>query len=55
MDEAMASWERARVRLAETLGEEALRVAGSGMARLAVAAHAAVSTAGFAGSCKAEE
>jgi DNA-binding MarR family transcriptional regulator len=55
MDEAMAAWERARIRLAEALGEEALRVAGSGMSRLAVAAQAAVSTAGFEEPCNAAE
>jgi hypothetical protein len=55
MGEAMAAWERARIRLAEALGEEALRVAGSGMSQLAVAAQAAVSTAGFEEPCKAAE
>jgi DNA-binding MarR family transcriptional regulator len=44
MDEAMAVWERARVRLAEALGEEASRVAGSVLSQLAVAAQAAAST-----------
>jgi DNA-binding MarR family transcriptional regulator len=43
MDESMAAWERARARLAEALGEEASRVAGSVMSRLAVAAQAAAS------------
>ncbi|MBK8160736.1 MAG: winged helix-turn-helix transcriptional regulator [Rhodospirillaceae bacterium] len=43
MDESMAAWERARVRLAEALGEEASRVAGSVMSQLAVAAQAAAS------------
>jgi hypothetical protein len=38
MDEAMAAWEGARVRLAEALGEEASRAAGSVMSQLAVAA-----------------
>lgn len=41
MDESMAAWERARARLAEALGEETSRVAGSVMSRLAVAAQAA--------------
>lgn len=43
MDESMAVWERARARLAEALGEEASRVAGSVMSQLAVAAQAAAS------------
>ncbi len=56
MDEAMAAWERARIRLAEALGEDALRVAGSGMSRLAAAAaQAAVSTAGSEEPCNAAE
>ena len=40
---SVAVWERARVRLAEALGEEATRVAGSVMSQLAVAAQAAAS------------
>jgi len=40
VEESMAAWERARVQLAEVLGEEALRVAGGMMSRLAVAAQA---------------
>lgn len=55
MEEAMAAWERARIRLAEALGEDALRVAGSGMSRLAAAAQAAFSTAGFEEPCNAAE
>jgi hypothetical protein len=55
MQEAMAAWERARFRLAEALGEETLRVAGNGMSRLAVAAQAAVSIAGFEEPCNAAE
>ncbi|HEY2660114.1 MAG TPA: MarR family winged helix-turn-helix transcriptional regulator [Caulobacteraceae bacterium] len=43
MDESMAAWERARVRLAEALGEEASHVARSVMSQLAVAAEAAAS------------
>jgi DNA-binding MarR family transcriptional regulator len=43
MDESMAAWERARVRLAEALGEEASRIAGGVMSQLAVAAQAAAS------------
>lgn len=43
MDDSMVAWERARVRLAEALGEEALRVAGSAMSQLAVAAQAVAS------------
>jgi hypothetical protein len=43
MDEAMAAWEGARARLAEALGEEASRVAGSVMSQLAVTAQAAAS------------
>jgi hypothetical protein len=39
----MAAWEGARVRLAEALGEEASRAAGSVMSQLAVAAQAAAS------------
>jgi DNA-binding MarR family transcriptional regulator len=50
MDEAMAAWEGARIKLAEALGEEALRDAGSSMSRLAVAAQA-VSAAGFEEPC----
>jgi DNA-binding MarR family transcriptional regulator len=45
MGESMAVWESARLRLAEALGEEASRVAGSAMSRLAVAAQAAASAA----------
>jgi DNA-binding MarR family transcriptional regulator len=45
MDESMAVWESARIRLAEVLGEEASRVAGSVMSRLAIAAQAAASAA----------
>lgn len=43
MDESMAAWERARVHLAEALGEEASRAAGRVMSQLAVAAQAAAS------------
>lgn len=43
MGQAIAAWERAQVGLAEALGEEASRVAGSVMSRLAVAAQAATS------------
>ena len=43
MDEAMAVWERARFRLAEAVGEEASRTAGTVMAQLATAAQAAIS------------
>ena len=46
MGEAMTAWECARMGLAEALGEEALRVVGNGMSGLAVAAQAAVPTAG---------
>lgn len=45
VNESMTAWERARIRLAEALGEEASRVAGSVMSRLAIAAEAAASTA----------
>ena len=41
MDESMAAWECARLRLAEALGEEASRVAGSVMSQLAAAAQVA--------------
>lgn len=47
MGKSVAAWESARVRLAEALGEEASRVAGSVMSQLAAAAQsvaAAVST-----------
>jgi len=43
LDKSMATWERARVQLAEVLGEEASHVARSVMAQLAVAAQAAAS------------
>ena len=43
MDEAMATWERARVRLAEALGAESSRLAANVMSQLAVAAQAAAS------------
>lgn len=43
MNKSMATWERARGRLAEALGEETSRVAGSVMSQLAVAAQAAAS------------
>jgi DNA-binding MarR family transcriptional regulator len=45
MDQAMPAWERARARLAETLGEETSRIAGSVMSRLAVAAGQAAALA----------
>jgi DNA-binding MarR family transcriptional regulator len=41
MDESVAAWERARVRLAEALGEEASQVAGRVMSQLAAAARVA--------------
>ena len=41
MAESMVAWEQARARLAETLGEETSRVAGSVMSQLSVAAQAA--------------
>lgn len=41
MDESMATWERARGRLTETLGEEASRIAVTVMSQLAAAAQAA--------------
>lgn len=43
--EAMTTWERARARLVELLGEEVSRVVGSVMSRLAIAAETAASTA----------
>ncbi len=49
LQEAMVAWENARSRLAEAVGEEVLRAAGSGMARLAVAAQTAVPTSGLDG------
>jgi DNA-binding MarR family transcriptional regulator len=52
MDEAMAVWERARVGLAEALGEEASRVARSVMSKLAASAEAAASTAPPTGSSR---
>jgi DNA-binding MarR family transcriptional regulator len=47
MEESMAAWELARIRLAEALGEEASNVAGSVMSQLAVAAKNATSAIGF--------
>ncbi|ACM37885.1 MULTISPECIES: MarR family winged helix-turn-helix transcriptional regulator [Rhizobium/Agrobacterium group] len=47
MAKSMATWEDARVRLAEALGEETSHVAGSVMSQLAVAAQTATSAAGF--------
>jgi DNA-binding MarR family transcriptional regulator len=43
--ESMATWERARSRLAEALGEEASRAAGDVLSRLTAAAQAAASAA----------
>jgi hypothetical protein len=43
MDQSMTIWERARAGLAQDFGEEALRVAGSAMSRLSVAAQTAAS------------
>lgn len=43
LDQSIAAWERAQLGLAEALGEEASRVAGSVMSRLAVAAQTAAS------------
>lgn len=42
MAESMAAWEQARTRLAEALGQETSRAAGSVMSQLSVAAQAAV-------------
>jgi hypothetical protein len=50
MDEAMVAWERARNRLAEALGEEASRIAGSVLSQLAVAGQAAASAVSSKGS-----
>jgi DNA-binding MarR family transcriptional regulator len=43
MGESMAVWERARARLADALGEETSRVAGSVMSQLAIVARRASS------------
>lgn len=55
MAEAMAVWERAHVRLAEALGEEASRVTRSVMSQLAAAAQTATSAAGLGAACDAAE
>lgn len=49
LDKSMAVWESARIRLADALGEEVLRAAGSAMSRLANAARVANSAADSSG------
>ncbi len=55
MNESKAVWDRARSRLAETLGHDASRIAANVMSQLAAAAQGATSVTGFGISSDAVE